>query len=402
MSKDYIFKYTNGYANHTGKINEDEITVEGDCKITNYNPSEEDGKKRGRITINFSDESQTIEEGAGSSYKSAKTANFSNKKFSIFNEIASLDGNSEELSVDDIRKMDKSLIEKWKLKDLRFDYKNGVATLVWGENDILRIDFSTKAEKKAVTIDDIETTQVDQEKIISESKVKVDSIPKTTNEAYKNLYEIIPKEYDKYIKQVAQNAGVSEELVKTFIINEGKSGSKEAVLDAYKRSGDVWTIGFGHTNLCRKMDFKVKEGVSISLQEAFELLEGDIKEMKKYARNSIGAENFDNAPISLQALFIEYCFQYGPGGRLKSPNMKANLAGGYKEAIAAGSLFESGYSRRSAYRFMLAITDFTTEERQAALRRLKSKGNYDKILGTLSGNEKMMFVNFCKLVEQGV
>ena len=43
--------------------------------------------------------------------------------------------------------MDKSLIEKWGLKDLRYDYNNGVATLVWGKNDILRIDFKTWQEK---------------------------------------------------------------------------------------------------------------------------------------------------------------------------------------------------------------------------------------------------------------
>ena len=73
---------------------------------------------------------------------------FSKKKFSIFKEIAALDGDIKELSVNDIKKMNKSLIQKWGLKDLRFDFKSGVATLVWGENDILRIDFTMKGEKK--------------------------------------------------------------------------------------------------------------------------------------------------------------------------------------------------------------------------------------------------------------
>ena len=35
----------------------------------------------------------------------------------------------------------------WGLKDLRYDFRNGVATLVWGENDILRIDFKTWQER---------------------------------------------------------------------------------------------------------------------------------------------------------------------------------------------------------------------------------------------------------------
>ena len=200
---------------------------------------------------------------------------------------------------------------------------------------------------------------------------------------------------------MAQNAGVSEDLVKIFIINEGKVGTKEAALKAYKRSGDVWTIGFGHTNLCRKMEFKVKEGVQITLEEAFNLLEGDIKEIKRLARGSVGAKQFDESPESIQALFIEYCYQRGPGGKLESPNMKANLDDNLYEAIAAGTLFDGNYNRRSAYRFMLAISDFSMEQKQDSLNRLKNKGNYDKILNCLTGTERIMFKEFCAQVEKG-
>ena len=148
MTDDYILKYTNGYANYTGKIDEDELTIKGDCKITNYDPRVDDGKGKGEITIDLTGGEQTVKAGTGNGYRQTKNADFSKKKFSIFKDIAALDGNANELSVEDIRKMDKSLIEKWGLNNLRFDYKNGVATLVWGENDILRIDFVTKKEKK--------------------------------------------------------------------------------------------------------------------------------------------------------------------------------------------------------------------------------------------------------------
>ena len=146
MSDDYILKYTNGFANN-GKISESELEIDGDCKITNYDPRETDGVNKGRITINFSDEGTIIEIGDGNKLVSSEKANFSSKKYSIFSKIAALDGDKDELSVDDIEEMDKSLIETWGLKDLRYDYRNGVATLVWGENDILRIDFMTWQEK---------------------------------------------------------------------------------------------------------------------------------------------------------------------------------------------------------------------------------------------------------------
>ena len=57
MSEDYTLKYTNGYANY-GNIDESELVVNGDCKITNYDPRENNGNdavKKGSITINFSD-----------------------------------------------------------------------------------------------------------------------------------------------------------------------------------------------------------------------------------------------------------------------------------------------------------------------------------------------------------
>ena len=149
MSEDYTLKYTNGYANY-GNIDESELVVNGDCKITNYDPRENNGNdavKKGSITINFSEEEQSVKKGNGKELVASEKANFSKKKYSIFKEIAALDGNKEELSVEDIKKMDKSLIEKWRLKDLRYDYNNGVATLVWGKNDILRIDFKTWQEK---------------------------------------------------------------------------------------------------------------------------------------------------------------------------------------------------------------------------------------------------------------
>lgn len=149
MTEKYTLKYTNHFSHTLNpfKREEEEITIVGDCKITNYNPKKESGEKKGYITINFNNDEQTIKEGQGEKLSSNQSeADFSNKKFSIFSKIAQLDGNGSELSVNDIKKMKKSLIKEWGLKDLRFDYKNGVATLIWGENDILRIDFKMSHE----------------------------------------------------------------------------------------------------------------------------------------------------------------------------------------------------------------------------------------------------------------
>ena len=79
--------------------------------------------------------------------------------------------------------------------------------------------------------------------------------------------------------------------------------------------------------------------------------------------------------------------------------MKANLSGNYYKAIAAGSLFDGNYNRRSAYRFMLAINDLSIEDKKGSLQMLKNKGNYTKIVNCLSGSEKILFEDFCRQIE---
>ena len=103
----------------------------------------------------------------------------------------------------------------------------------------------------------------------------------TMEEYQKLLVDIVSeKDYDKYIRQVAKNAGVSEDLVRFIIMSEGEAGTCKAKLGAYKCSSGQWTIGFGHTNNCRNDDEVFGAGKKITLKEAFQLLEDDLKEIK--------------------------------------------------------------------------------------------------------------------------
>ena len=59
MADNYTFKYTNGYANYK-KIDDAELKIEGDCKITNYDTRGDDGKDKGEITIDFTAGEQSV------------------------------------------------------------------------------------------------------------------------------------------------------------------------------------------------------------------------------------------------------------------------------------------------------------------------------------------------------
>ena len=62
------------------------------CKITNYDPATSDGKKKGYITIDIGNNGTIIKDGEGDKLSENKViADFSQKKFSIFHDIAALD-----------------------------------------------------------------------------------------------------------------------------------------------------------------------------------------------------------------------------------------------------------------------------------------------------------------------
>lgn len=73
-------------------------------------------------------------------------------------------------------------------------------------------------------------------------------------------------------------------------------------LVAYRRPGDVWTIGFGHTK-------GVGKGDEISAQTAEHLLAGDIKDAEDYLNGALA-----KIPGITQGIFdamVDFVFQFG-------------------------------------------------------------------------------------------
>ena len=405
MSEDYTLKYTNGYANH-GKIDDAELTIEGDCKITNYDPRVDDGKSKGEITIDFSGGEQTVKAGTGNGYTQTQKADFSKKKFSIFKEIAALDGDVNELSVDDIRKMDKSLIQKWGLNDLRFDFKNGVATLVWGKNDILRIDFTMKDEKQPSQVKETDTTK----KTEQVSQVAQIQKPQSKTEIAKVISKFtggnISIDYVHDLTSVAKYTGIPESYIKDILI--GLEGKKQwplckAEYDNVPKKGypkGFLTIGFGHTSLAGVP--KVTEGMEITEKQAFQILANDIVEAVKLSRNTLRNRglNFDTIPESIQCAIVDIVFNKGPSEINSS--LLANLEAGYYGAAARRTWYDTpnvGLQKRNMYRFIAAIYSLTASDKQSAIERFRSD-HFDQLLAVFNKDidAKTAWNNMCKSV----
>ena len=445
--------YTGWFGKKGNSSGNKELKIDGDCTITNYD-TRTNNKPDAYVKVRTYNNSIFVEEGSKRD-KTPNVADFSEKKAKVLEEVSKLDSNDNGLSKSDILRINQNnkvdYINKWGLKDLAVDHKNGVLTLKWGDNDILRIDFSMKtnsvepeelnksnnatpkvhvvqsgdtlssiAEKYGIglqrlkdanpdienfdklslgqkinlqKVEDVSDTNNAQE---TESKSKTHSKPtKTTAQCYADLYNSIPKEYNKYISKVAKNAGVSEDLVRFIILSEGEAGTRKAKLESYKCSSGVWTIGFGHTNNCRKDDEIFGEGKKITLDEAFDILEKDIIEMKRLTKHYVTEERFNGLPESIQSLCIDYYFQVGNGKKFKGQNFCDNADGEIYGALAAGSLYRGGDLRRTANAFMLALKGLSDEDKKLAVKSLKNKGYYDKIIASLGGAEKIHFINFC-------
>lgn len=444
--------YTGWFGKKGNSSGNKELKIDGDCTITNYD-TRTNNKPDAYVKVRTYNNSIFVEEGSKSD-KTPNVADFSEKKAKVLEELANLDSTDSGLSKKDISKISQNRDKykmKWGLAELFVDPNNGVLTLKWGENDILRIDFSMKtnsveqeelnksnnatpkvhvvqsgdtlssiAEKYGIKlsllkelnpqIKDFDKLSLGQEINLqkveevsdtnnaqeTESKSKTHSkSTKTTAQCYADLYNSIPKEYNKYISKVAKNAGVSEDLVRFIILSEGEAGTRKAKLESYKCSSGVWTIGFGHTNNCRKDDEIFGEGKKITLDEAFDILEKDIIEMKRLTIHYVTEERFNGLPESIQSLCIDYYFQVGNGNKFKGQNFCDNADGEIYGALAAGSLYRGGDLRRTANAFMLALKGLSDEDKKLAVKSLKNKGYYDKIIASLGGAEKIHFINFC-------
>lgn len=435
----YTLHYSNGF---TYKPKYDEYPEEywvstlhlnQKCKITNYDPATSDGKKKGYITIDIGNNGTIIKDGEGDKLSENKViADFSQKKFSIFHDIAALDdnGDKDKLTMEDLENLDESYKSSWGLKDLIVDLKKGVATLVWGVGDILRIDFETEEEKlnkqeqkSNVQVNnksqvkneysqsalkdqkeiDIKTAQSKTPSALQEaSKVKYCNDSEDSNILLDFAYEkYIPKEYDKYIKKAAKEAGVSENLIKFLIFTEGKNsgGTFKAALKTYKCSAGKLTIGFGHTNATKT--FLIDEYTEISLQEAFDILVKDIKHHRTNVINTIGVENFNKLNEtnreSLAEALIDWSFNAGTRRLKESENVRDNLKSNSYFGLATTSLWNEGDARRSIYRMLYAVQYMKEEDKETITKRFlnsqmrgkKDQTYLESIKLGLSGYEKL-------------
>ena len=143
--------FTNAFGNK-GEIKKTEIEINGKCVITNYDARTHSPSGAGDLTVTVDGENSSVQKGASVFQEDSSTVNMNDKKYSIFTEIAGLDGDTGNLTEKDLEKAKAHFNKndkKWNtllklgVTEIRYDKKAGVATIVIGDNELLRIDFET-------------------------------------------------------------------------------------------------------------------------------------------------------------------------------------------------------------------------------------------------------------------
>ena len=111
------------------------------------------------------------------------------------------------------------------------------------------------------------------------------------------------------------------ELIKKF------EGFKET---AYKCPAGVWTIGYGWTHV-------VKEGDTITMEKASELVQQEVAKIAKQIKTTLGTEVFESLTENQICALIDFVYNLGLGNFKNSTLCKMIKSG---QIMEAGNQFE--------------------------------------------------------------
>lgn len=190
---------------------------------------------------------------------------------------------------------------------------------------------------------------------------------------------------------VAEATGFSESFVKTLQFNEGFEGKpywdKVRYSVGYGHSGRIlgkYIKGENRTSNLIEMNSKNIDKIHLSRTEANEILAQDLVTRTAEAETLFG-ESFKKAPRSLQAGIVDIIFNAGSEKGFSddyTQNIKTNLENGdYITAVKNLLLYPKNPEsyKRNCYRILIALEDFSIQDRKAVLEDPNIKEYFDKV-----------------------
>nr|DAH47903.1 MAG TPA: Lysozyme [Caudoviricetes sp.] len=104
---------------------------------------------------------------------------------------------------------------------------------------------------------------------------------------------------------------------------------------AYKCPAGIWTIGYGWTH-------GVKEGDTITKEEASKLVQSEVEKIAKQIENALGNEVFGQLNENQVSALIDFVYNLGIGTFKQSSLFKKIMAGDFNAAGEVFNLYVKG------------------------------------------------------------
>lgn len=393
-------KFTNGNGD------ESEINIKGKCRITDYdtrmkNPSGND------LTVNVDNDTASIMNGT-ELQQDSQTVQMNANKYSVFTAIAAMDSDGSTFTEEDLARAKDTYNnggENWNklvslgVTEIRYDSHAGVATIVIGDNELLRIDFKTWRERIGMRSDSTSQVPEDSGEAVEEEPEEntKKEVPKPTIEFYnitvpslvdkiseqdevtKKAEPITEEQLNEKISDIAERVGCSESLILRILASESFSRRVEDPGDK-KPTG-----GFGHV----LKDYDERKGLTwnsyVTNEQAFTWLEHDLNIMIEDVKKHLPNCDWEKIPKSIQGALIDLAYNGGPG-KVTSKEailLEAEETGSYIDAAVVISQIDenkasvkAGVMKRACYRFLCAIEDLPAQDRLDAMDRFDSENSY--------------------------
>ena len=385
--------------------NSQSIEIVGNCTITNYKKAS--ALIKNPFTIIQKDGKIFADGLAQQEYKEIS------KSLNVFSKIASMDGNSSNLTAEDLKlarqdfKTNKSIWENLGVKTFGYDPNDNVANIDI-DGQTLRIDFDNKEinQPKIKQNTDAQTSVKQKEnsalqKTETSNTAKASS-PKKTNTPDK--YAGIPKKWIPEIKNAAKKWGFSENIIITKILAEGYTPVAEHKNEGGKKG--LNEVGFGHTTNA-KHNNKFKAGYKTNIKEALDWLCQDIKDKEADIKKFGEHYNYNGIPQPLKEMMIDVAFNRGenrlnPESKAFDKNYKsviANIKNGYWGSAAVRLRQEKfsdkikkqgkegGLRKRNVQRFLQLMSYLKPEKIVGAMDLFNREYYYTKTLNMLKQPE---------------
>ena len=127
------------------------ITTDRNIVITNYNPASGALEKQQNNSIEikaFDGNTSIRQKYSNKTSNNLKSADWGSTRYSVFNALCELDGNTSDLTVADLSKA-KNLVGKFNVKNVKMDLKALIVNIIFNDGSVLRFDAENDEETKA-------------------------------------------------------------------------------------------------------------------------------------------------------------------------------------------------------------------------------------------------------------